>query len=103
MPAMDADPDSFACYPLSVGPPEGQRLAIYAESSGHFSEWFEGMYDGKFWKALDMPKVPHQWYVRGWRPLHQKVDARAVDGRTLLGSLEPVVPPLLWECDALPQ
>jgi hypothetical protein len=64
---MNADPDEYACYLTDRKPPIGVPLAIYAESTDGFSEWFEGDFDGAHWRAFDLPARPPEWYVRGWR------------------------------------
>ena len=82
---MNANPDQLACYPTTRTPPIGVPLAIYARSTDGFSEWFEGDYDGRHWRAHDMPATPPEWYVRGWREINAPLEDDSRDCRRLGG------------------
>jgi hypothetical protein len=74
---MNENPDEYACYLADRTPPIGVPLAIYAQSTDGFSEWFEGDYDGSHWRAHDLPARPPEWYVLGWREVNAPVDKRS--------------------------
>lgn len=74
VPTMGANPDTFTCYLAIRTPPIGVPLAIYAQSTEGFSEWFEGDFDGSHWRARDLPARPPEWYVRGWREVSMPLD-----------------------------
>ena len=92
---MNSTHAEFACQLASQTPPIGVPIAIYAVSTEQFSEWFEGEYDGRHWRAHDIPATPPQWYVRAWRRVDASFDSATLDCRNLGGPPSAEEPILL--------
>lgn len=79
---MGAESIQFSCYLPERTPPVDVPLAIYACSTEDFTEWFNGRFDGRYWRAADVDGDDN-WYVLGWREAYAPLDNACVDCRGL--------------------